>query len=150
MSVLTVFRPRLAMSIHLASAPRSLMAITLMLVFTLVCQAQTYLNATGSPTWAAVSKTENGFVNMGNGNLHLEIPLQTFAQRGSMKLRAMLVYDSRVWQVINGGWQPTNVASSQGGWRFVTTADPGVVTQSLTSTVCNGTQVVQTWQNFTW
>ena len=46
---------------------------------------------------------------------------------------AKLVYDSRIWQVVNGAWQPTNVANSQGGWRFVTTADPGAVTETSTS-----------------
>src|SRR5438270_11457585 len=113
-------------------------------------QAQTYLNSTGVPTFSTLTKVENGFVNLGNGNLHLEIDLGTFPQRGKTKLTAKLVYDSRIWQVVNGAWQPTNVANSQGGWRFVTTADPGAVTQTLTSTVCNGTQVIQTWQNFTW
>jgi hypothetical protein len=123
---------------------------TLMFLLVSVCQAQTYLNATGLPTFATTAKIENGFVNLGNGNLHLEINLGSFPQRGKTKLTAKLVYDSRIWHVVNGAWQPTNVANSQGGWRFVTTADPGAVTQMLTSTVCNGTQVIQTWQTFTW
>jgi hypothetical protein len=114
------------------------------------CQAQTYLNATGVPTFSTLSTVENGFVNLGNGNLHLEIDLGTFPQRGKVRLTAKLVYDSRIWQVVNGAWQPSNVANSQGGWRFVTTADPGAVTETSTSTVCNGTQVIQTWQTFVW
>jgi len=131
---------------------RTFIAFTTTLLFLLasVCQAQTYLNSTGVPTFATTSKVENGFVNLGNGNLHLEIDLGSFPQRGPIKLDAKLVYDSRIWQTVNGAWQPTNVANSQGGWRFVTTADPGAVTQTLTSTVCNGTQVIQTWQAFTW
>src|SRR5712671_8123659 len=120
-------------------------AIALMFLLACVCQAQTYLNATGIPTFATTSKVENGFVNLGNGNLHLEIDLGTFPQRGQIKLGAKLVYDSRIWQVVNGAWQPTNVANSQGGWRFVTTADPGVVTQTLTSSTCNPGQFLQTW-----
>jgi hypothetical protein len=115
-----------------------------------LCQAQTYLNSTGVPTFATTSKVENGFVNLGNGNLHLEIDLGSFPQRGPIKLGAKLVYDSRIWQIVNGAWAPTNVANSQGGWRFVTTADPGAVTETSTSTVCNGTQVIQTWQTFVW
>jgi hypothetical protein len=126
------------------------LAITLMFLLPNLCQAQTYLNSTGAPAFATTSKVENGFVNLGNGNLHLEIDLGAFPQRGSIKLGAKLVYDSRIWQIANGAWAPTNVANSQGGWRFVTTADPGAVTETSTSTVCNGTQVIQTWQTFVW
>jgi hypothetical protein len=131
---------------------RTLIAFAIMLMILLSCasSAQTYLNATGTPTFVTLSTVENGFVNFGNGNLHLEIDLGTFPQRGRVKLAAKLVYDSRIWQVVNGTWQPTNVANSQGGWRFVTTADPGAVTETSTSTVCNGTQVIQTWQTFVW
>jgi hypothetical protein len=74
--------------------------------------AQTYLNATGMPTFLTGSNVENGFVNLGNGILHLEIPLATFPQRGKMALTAKLVYDSRMWQVVNNAWAPTNVANS--------------------------------------
>ena len=125
-------------------------AVLLITFFASACQAQTYLNATGIPTFSTLATVENGFANLGNGNLHLEIELGAFPQRGKTKLTAKLVYDSRIWQVVNGAWQPTNVANSQGGWRFVTTADTGAVTETLTSTVCNGTQVIQTWQAFTW
>src|SRR5579864_6266176 len=131
---------------------RTLIALAIILMFLLpnLCQAQTYLNSTGVPTFATTSKVENGFVNLGNGNLHLEIDLGTFPQRGQVKFSAKLVYDSRIWQIVNGAWQPTNVANSQGGWRFVTTADPGAVTQTNTSTTCNPGQLIQTWQAFTW
>jgi len=46
--------------------------------FSTTVQAQTYLNATGMPTFVTGSKVENGFINLGNGNLHLEIPLGSF------------------------------------------------------------------------
>jgi hypothetical protein len=60
------------------------MAPAIMLMFLLpnLCQAQTYLNSTGVPTFATISKVENGFVNLGNGNLHLEIDLGTFPAKG--------------------------------------------------------------------
>jgi YD repeat-containing protein len=48
------------------------------------------------------------------------------------------------------GSQPYVCLLNKGGWRFVTTADPGAVTQTSTSTVCGGSQVIQTWQAFTW
>ena len=75
-------------------------AFTLMFLLASACQAQTYLNSTGVPTFATTSKVENGFVNLGNGNLHLEINLGSFPQRGSIKLGAKLVYDSRIWQTV--------------------------------------------------
>jgi len=134
----------------LSSRTLTTFAITLMFLLPNLCQAQTYLNATGVPTFSTRSVVENGFVNLGNGNLHMEINLGTFPQRGKATLSAKLIYDSRIWQPVNGSWQPTNVANSQGGWRFVTTADPGVVTQTLTSSTCNPGQFLQTWQSFTW
>lgn len=113
-------------------------------------QTQTYLNATGMPTFAIPSPVENGYVNLPNGNLHLEFDLGTFPQRGRKLLTAKLIYDSRIWQInASNQWQPTNVANSQGGWRFVTTADPGAVTETLTSTSCGSGQL-QTWQAFVW
>lgn len=119
-----------------------------------ILQAQTtYLNATGTPTFLTSAKVENGFVNLANGNLHLEIPLGRFTQRGQVSFSAKMVYDSRIWQVVTNGsssWQPTNVANSQGGWRFVTTADPGVVSETLNSSTCNPGQQIQTWQGFVW
>ena len=70
---------------------RTFIAFTTTLLFLLasVCQAQTYLNSTGVPTFATTSKVENGFVNLGNGNLHLEIDLGSFPQRGPIKLDAL-------------------------------------------------------------
>jgi RHS repeat-associated protein len=116
--------------------------------------AQNYLYSTGAPPFTVAEQVENGFVNLANGNLHLQIPITSSPQRGQIPYSASLVYDSRIWQIFNNGtsqtWQPTNVANSQGGWRGVTTVDPGTVTYSLTSTICGGSQLLQTWQNFVW
>lgn len=108
--------------------------ITLALLAGIYCMpsvAQGYLYLYGSPTFNTPSTVEQGFVNLANGNLHIEIPLASFPQRGRIGFSAKLVYDSRIWtQVFNGTsivWSPTNVANSQGGWRFVTTADKGTV-----------------------
>jgi hypothetical protein len=114
--------------------------------------AQDYLTATGSPTFGILSPVENGFTNLSNGNLHLEIDLGNFPQRGKKQLSTKLVYDARIWQInsTSNSWQPTNVANSLGGWRFVTTYDPGTVSQTLTTTTCGPSQVIQTWQAFVW
>jgi len=66
------------------------------------------------PTFGIPSPVENGYVNLSNGNLHLEFDLGTFPQRGKKQLTAKLVYDSRIWQVdpASNSWRPTNVANA--------------------------------------
>src|SRR5262249_10175132 len=70
---------------------------------------------------------KGGFVNLANGNLHFEIPLGSFPQKGSTPpLTYALVYDSRIWYETGPSsvWTPQNVtsqqaASSWGGWRLM-------------------------------
>jgi len=83
--------------------------------------AQNYLYATGNPTFSSQIPVENGFINVNNGEVHIEIPLSTHSQRGSLRLNERLIYDSRIWKIAyNSGykWQPTNVPNSMGGWVF--------------------------------
>lgn len=57
-----------------------------------------YLFQTGAPSFAAMDSFPGGVsVNMTNGNLHMEIPLGSYPQRGSAPVVLKLVYDSRVW-----------------------------------------------------
>ena len=91
-------------------------------------RAQNYLTQTGSPTFTTAEPVELGFVNAGNGNLHIAIPIVALPERGSRPFVAALVYDSRIWQVFSSGsnsWQPTNIQNSMGGWRLVTSGDAG-------------------------
>src|SRR5215469_14069118 len=84
-------------------------------------QAQNYLYSMGNPTFSTQIPIENGFINVNNGEIHIEIPLATHAQRGSLQLNERLIYDSRIWKIVNGSgysWQPTNVPNSMGGWVF--------------------------------
>lgn len=84
--------------------------------------AQNYVYATGSPNWGMQIPVESGFINVSNGNVHLEIPIATQPQRGRLTLNERLVYDSRIWQIVPSGssyqWEPTNVPSSSAGWTF--------------------------------
>lgn len=94
-----------------------------------LAEAQDYITAVGRPTFTTHDSVELGFVNVANGNMHLEIPLATFPQRGrAVDIR--MVYDSRIWRVFDDGvsrsWQPTNVPGA--GWRFVSSVDRGSVT----------------------
>jgi RHS repeat-associated protein len=92
--------------------------------------AQNYVYATGTPTFNTQIPIENGFINVNNGDIHIEIPLATHGQRGNLQLAERLVYDSRIWKIIQNdssySWQPTNVPNSMGGWRFVSGLETGV------------------------
>ncbi|GGG75787.1 RHS repeat-associated core domain-containing protein [Edaphobacter dinghuensis] len=107
--------------------------------------SQDYLTATGNPSFSVNIPVENGFINVANGNLHMEFPLATHKQRGALALDEKLVYDSRIWMIghyNNYYWWPTNVPNTtlaQGGWRFVTGAETGTITYTLNSGTTQGT-----------
>lgn len=87
-------------------------------VLSTLAVGQDYLTRVGRPTFSTPEPVELGFIDLSNGNLHLEIELGSFPQRGRIPYSARLIYDSRIWKVVNNAWQPTNVANSWGGWRF--------------------------------
>src|SRR5579863_4992102 len=101
----------------IAWARTSVLAVFGIIMLSLPAFCQNYLLATGRPSFTTAAEVEMGFVNMGNGNLHIEIPLTSSPQRGSRDFSAQLVYDSRIWQSVSNGtsttWQPTNVPNSQ-------------------------------------
>jgi len=88
-------------------------------------KAQGYLENIGMPTFTTALPVENGFINAANGNLHIEIPLASYPQRGGRQFNVNLVYDSAIWRRISNSWQPTNISSSMGGWRLITSGDQG-------------------------
>jgi RHS repeat-associated protein len=100
-------------------------------------KAQSYLQNIGVPPFTTQLPVENGFVNVANGDLHLEIPLGSFPQRSGAPDKIVLMYDSTIWQPImySGvqGWRPTNIPNSYGspyfnvwgGWRPVTSREGG-------------------------
>ena len=96
-----------------------------------------------------------GFINVANGNLHIEIPMAAFKQRAALNYNARLIYDSRIWQVVTGSsqtWQPTNIPSSMGGWRFVTGGESGTVTWSTSLQYCDDPNrtAYNVYTAFTW
>jgi hypothetical protein len=113
-----------------------------------------YLAQTGSPTFTTAEAVSHGFINLANGNLHLEIPIASVSQRGSIGFTAKFVYDGRVWKIVNNGssksWQPTNVPNSTMGWRFVTTADAGAMTYNAANISCGGSNTYPQYTNFVW
>ncbi len=98
--------------------------------FALLCPraalAQDYMQAIGHPTFSSSEPVELGFIDAGNGNLHQEILLGSYPQRGGRTLTYKLVYDSRIWSdPTNVSWSPNPWATAMGGWRFVSSADSG-------------------------
>lgn len=91
-------------------------------VLSLASHAQNYLTATGAPTYSAPEPVEYGFVETANGNLHLEIPLGSFPQRGGTEPYVLrLVYDSHIWQVEGTQWTTRfsgNILIGA-GWRYI-------------------------------
>ena len=86
-----------------------------------------YLNDPGNPVYSVQIPVENGYIDVSNGNLHLEFPLTSPTQRGALTLNEKIVYDSRIWMFAPFGtegsyhWWPYNVAGSSttsGGWRL--------------------------------
>lgn len=115
-----------------------------------------YLYAIGNTNFGVNIPIEDGFINVANGEVHLEIPLANQAQRGNLKLDERLVYDSRIWMIghySNYYWWPTNIPNSSDGWRFVSGNDGGTVQENLVSSEsesCNwGDYEVDKYQ-FTW
>lgn len=95
--------------------------------------SQDYLYATGSPAFSTQLPIDHGFVQVNNGEIHLEIPLPSAPQRGDFTSSQKLVYDSRIWKIVQSSgysWQPTNVPGSAGGWTFQSGAGGGTLTMT--------------------
>src|ERR1700734_1857653 len=118
-----------------ADAKRRILGMSVVLIalcWPTVAIGQGYLQGFGQQAWSVPSPVVGGYVDVTNGNLHLEIPIASIAERGRIPFVAKLVYDSHIWTEVSGSgstsWQPTNVPSvptTWGGWRLVTSAGTG-------------------------
>lgn len=116
---------------------------------------QDYAQGVGAPTYTTAEPVELGFVNASNGNLHMEIPVGSFPQRGERAITYKFVYDSRIWYLNSGTtWDPNTVGLPWAGWRFINSAGIGAVNWSVWSSgFCNvnGHQTLdQGNNNFSW
>jgi RHS repeat-associated protein len=127
--------------------------------------AQAYFQQFGNNPSTAPLPVPGGYMDASNGNLHIEIPIASIAERGHVPYVAKLVYDSHIWQQVTGSgslsWQPTNVPSlptTWGGWRLMTSAGTGSgVSHSVTTQTCytkNGNLEIPhpyvVYDNFNW
>jgi hypothetical protein len=112
-----------------------ILSVLLFSMFSISSFAQAnYFEQIGPPATDTTVPVELGFVDLSNGNLHLEVPIANSPQRGSLQYSAKLVYDSRIW--MSGAFYPTMLQSFRpinigdghgnyalGGWRLVVTTD---------------------------
>jgi RHS repeat-associated protein len=126
------------------------------LALTRTAAAQSYVDATGVPTFATTQPVELGFVDVSNGNLHLDVSIASAPQRGQkLKFSAKLVYDSRIWKIVDNGtsqvWQPVNVPNGQAGWRYHNGLGSGSVDYDAATLSCpGGPGTYQDYTNFVW
>jgi len=124
----------------------ALLSMTFLCLFVGISSAvaQNYTTMIGTPNFSTDIPVRLGYVDAANGDLHIEIPLGTYAQRGKLTYSARLVYDSRIWEVVNSNaWEPDNVpnetASYQwSGWRLLIDYQEsgGAVGYRVTNGVC--------------
>jgi RHS repeat-associated protein len=127
--------------------------------------AQGYFYQYGNQPWTTPIPVPGGYMDAANGNLHIEIPIASIAERGHVPFLAKLVYDSHIWTrvLVNQSytWQPVNVGgqpAAWGGWRLVTSVGTGGGVNYLTgSGVCytrvgtiNVPHYYTTYGPFTW
>lgn len=123
---------------------RTLFLLFFSLLVAVSATAQGYIYDAGTPLYTTAEPVELGFINVANGNLHIEIPLTTSPQRGKRHFSAALVYDSRIWHPTFGPqWTPDNVVVAGGspvnswhGWRLITSGSSGHFNVRGTNTFC--------------
>jgi hypothetical protein len=77
------------------------------------CQDVYPTGSIGVPTFTTALPVENGIIQLGMGDLHLEIPLGSFPQRNGKKFTVSLMYDSNIWFGSSGSNSyPVNVPMS--------------------------------------
>jgi RHS repeat-associated protein len=138
---------------------------TLCLCALLVCIVGVYappVTAQGDPLEAVGIRPvsthlpiQNGYIDLANQDVHIEIPLGSFVQRNGRTVNFSLMYDSAIWSQGGVGWSSPwiNSVPWHYGWRLVSTADPGspsfTVSQSDYCTL-DHTYGIYTTRNYSW
>ena len=99
------------------------------------------LHVIGIPQLSGQMPVPNGFVNVANGDLHLEFPIVSLSQRGRSPFKIALAYDSNLWYQnwccfaylgnFFNNFNPNVRYPGPAGWRLFASTD-SQVTYSLT------------------
>jgi RHS repeat-associated protein len=96
-----------------------------------------YLDRIGVPDFSVNEPVEMGAINLASGNLHLEFPMGSLAQRGKEPFTLKLVYDSQIYGTpIGTVWSPHAMLGNLGGWRIIDSSkwsDIGTPCNALTT-----------------
>lgn len=115
----------------------SALAVAVCIILSASAAGQSYLSATGFPTFTTAVPVHNGVINAGNGNLYLNFPLGNYTQRGGKTVSLSLVYNGRIYEVQDNGSSKVWGPSSTGGWSVNLGYTAGsVTTASSTYTPC--------------
>src|ERR1700730_15342094 len=103
---------------HQFARLRSLVLLILSAAFVGRAQAQNYLTSTGAPPFSAPEPVDYGFTDLSTGNLHIEIPLGSYPQRGTDQPSTVrYVYDSnKLWSTAVVGTAWTWTPDPKAGW----------------------------------
>ncbi len=108
--------------------------------------AQAYLHSTGFPSFSVVQPVAGGGIDLSNGNLHIEIPVGTYKQRGGGVITQSFTYDSRIWQInTSNAWAPDTTA----GWHIQQGFSNRDVTMDVTTVPC-GSGSYMLFNNYQW
>jgi hypothetical protein len=102
----------------------------LILLFAKLVLAQ---SSTGFPPLGRIQVGSIDAVNLANTNVHLAIPIISKKGRG-IPFSYSLNWDSTIWMISNGKWAPL----ANWGWRGTTEAIAGYLSNSQTTSTCQG------------
>jgi RHS repeat-associated protein len=119
-------------------------------------QSVDYLQALGLPPFSTQLPVEQGYISAANGNLHLEIPMGSFPQRGGKQLTMGFTYDSSIWDGTCCAWLPQNVPFTgqwnvdafDGGWQVKISPESQGATYNMRDGLFCSSAGMAEWTNF--
>lgn len=103
------------------------------------------LSQLGSPPTSPTVPIPQGYVNLINGNFHLEFPIESVKQRNGTNLEMKLVYDSffyyETFEGELGVWNPSEgfiPSGAAAGWSLIVSPAANQLQSSHTVTTCSG------------
>src|SRR6266403_3006806 len=149
-----MFSSQLILVLLFKFGKRMSFAALIIIAAAVICSAQSSMDYSlqgQAPSCTNADPFPGGFVNVSNGNVHLEIPLGNYPQRGGSALQAAVTYDSRIWMPFNNGSYTIWMSQAQyprdwiaNGWAYSTNRWPGSYSSASAILPCNGGSLANT------